>query len=165
MKHILFVCLGNICRSPAAEGVMNHLLARKGLSKKYRVDSAGTAGWHVGELPDGRMRHAAGKRGYELTSRGRQFDPRRDFEKFDVIVAMDDENLREIRAKDPENRYGHKIFKMTDFCRKHQEMEVPDPYYGGQKGFEKVLDILEDACEGLLEWLENGHEFNNHRGN
>ncbi len=153
MKNILFVCLGNICRSPSAEGVMKAILKREGLETTYFVDSAGTGGWHAGERADRRMRKTAAERGYDLTSLARQFDPREDFEKFDAIIGMDDENIRDLRAMDREGRYGHKIFKMTDFCRKCKETSVPDPYYGGLHGFEHVLDILEDACEGLLDWL------------
>jgi len=154
MKNILFVCLGNICRSPSAEGVMKAILKREGLETTYFVDSAGTGGWHVGERADRRMRKTAAERGYDLTSLARQFDPREDFEKFDVIVGMDDENIHDLRAMDREGRYDHKIFKMTDFCQKCAETSVPDPYYGGLHGFEHVLNILEDACEGLLNWLQ-----------
>lgn len=154
MKNILFVCLGNICRSPSAEGVMKAILKREGLETAYLVDSAGTGGWHIGEQADRRMRKTASERGYDLTSLARQFDPREDFQKFDVIVGMDDENIHDLRAMDREGRYDHKIFKMTDFCQKCTATSVPDPYYGGLHGFEHVLDILEDACEGLLNWLQ-----------
>lgn len=155
MKNILFVCLGNICRSPAAEGVMTALVQRAGLAGEIRCDSAGTIGYHAGEPADHRMRHSAAQRGYELTSISRKVDPEVDFEKFDLIVAMDDENLRDLRAMDRDQIYAGKMHKMTDFCRRSKASYVPDPYYGGAQGFENVLDILEDACGGLLEKLRN----------
>ncbi|NUN69794.1 MAG: low molecular weight phosphotyrosine protein phosphatase, partial [Bacteroidetes bacterium] len=138
---------GNICRSPAAEGVMKHLV--KGMD--IEIDSAGTAGYHTGELPDPRMRSHARKRGIELTSRARQFDPSVDFERFDMIIAMDDSNLRDLKGMDRSKQYHGKISKMTDYCRTMDADHVPDPYYGGPEGFDHVLDILEDACAGLLE--------------
>ena len=143
---ILFVCLGNICRSPAAEGVMKSLA--KGLP--IEIQSAGTAGYHIGELPDARMRSHAGKRGYDLISHARQFDPAVDFEKFDRIIAMDGSNLRDLKAMDRNKIFHHKLSLMTDYSQKMDVNEVPDPYYGGPDGFEHVLDILEDACKGLL---------------
>lgn len=147
---ILFVCLGNICRSPAAEGVM------KKLASEYpiQIDSAGTAGYHIGELPDPRMIAHAKKRGYDLTSRARKFDPNKDFEAFDHIIAMDGNNLRDLRAMDKSKRYQNKLSLMTDYAHTMEIDEVPDPYYGGPEGFEHVLDILEDACGGLLEKLK-----------
>ncbi|MFA6469681.1 MAG: low molecular weight protein-tyrosine-phosphatase [Bacteroidota bacterium] len=148
---VLFVCLGNICRSPAAEGVMKKLI--EGLP--FEVASAGTAGYHVGDLPDSRMRVLAGKRGYHLVSRARQFDPAQDFEKYDLIVAMDGSNLHDLKTMDRRHQYGHKLSLMTDYCRVRNEKEVPDPYYGGPEGFDRVLDILEDACAGLLHELQN----------
>ena len=155
MYNILFVCLGNICRSPAAEGVMDTLISRQNPSPQIQVDSAGTAGYHAGEKADRRMRQAASARGIELTSISRQFRGREDFEKFDLIVAMDDENLRDILRLDPPGRYRDKVVKMTDFCRRYNDKYVPDPYYGGPNGFEYVLDLLEDACTGLMEHLKN----------
>ncbi len=151
MKKILFVCLGNICRSPAAEGVFTTLANQAGLD--VEADSAGTAGWHRGEPADARMRAHAQKRGYRLDSRARQFDPSVDFEKFDLILAMDNQNYRDLKAMDRANKYGAKIKKMTDYCRIHNVDAVPDPYYGGTDGFEHVLDILEDACSVLTEQL------------
>lgn len=147
---LLFVCLGNICRSPAAEGVMKK--HSEGLP--IEIDSAGTAGYHIGELPDPRMRNHARKRGYELVSRARQFDPQTDFEAFDMIIAMDDSNLRDLKAMDRTGQYHHKISKMTDHAVSVDADHVPDPYYGGPEGFERVLDILEDACGGLLAKLK-----------
>ncbi len=152
--RILFVCLGNICRSPAAEGVMKALLEKEKLSDRVEVDSAGTSGWHIGELPDSRMRQAARQRGLVLDSRARKIKAPEDFEKFDMIIVMDEENLCDLKALDRNGKYAHKIFKMTDFCRKYQTDEVPDPYYGGYSGFENVLNLLEDAAAGLLDYIK-----------
>jgi protein-tyrosine phosphatase len=146
---ILFVCLGNICRSPSAEGVMKKLV--EGLPIK--VESAGTAGYHIGELPDPRTRSHAAKRGYQLVSRARQFDPGTDFETFDRIIAMDANNLQDLKRMDRTGKYHHKLSIMTDYCSVVDADHVPDPYYGGPEGFERVLDILEDACAGLLKEL------------
>ncbi len=150
-KKILFVCLGNICRSPSAEAVFTGLVHKNGLDDKFEIDSAGTGGWHVGKPADKRMQKHAVKRGYDLTSIGRQFDPDYDFDRFDMIVAMDDENVATLKelARTPNDL--KKIHKMTDFSKEWGYTEVPDPYYGGEEGFELVLDLLEDACEGLLE--------------
>ena len=146
--RVLFVCLGNICRSPTAEGVFRHLVEQSGVD--IDIDSAGTGGWHAGERADARMRRHAAKRGYDLTSRARAFDRRVDFEAFDLIIAMDDANLANLRRQDQHGRYAHKLVKMTDYCSQHPHSEVPDPYYGGAQGFELVLDIIEDAAGGLL---------------
>ena len=143
---ILFVCLGNICRSPAAEGIMKKL--SHGLP--VEIDSAGTAGYHVGDLPDARMRTHARARGYVLDSRARQFDPHSDFDAFDYIIAMDKSNLRDLQSFDRQKQYRDKLSLMTDYCTETEVSEVPDPYYGGSEGFNFVLDILEDACNGLL---------------
>lgn len=154
LKKILFVCLGNICRSPSAEAVMQDLINKKGLQNEIVVDSAGILAWHAGEPADRRMREHGRKRGYNLTSISRQVDPSVDFEKFDYIIGMDHENMRDLRALDRANRYGHKFYSMTGFCRHIPAEVVPDPYYGGEQGFESVLDILEDACAGLLEEIK-----------
>lgn len=146
--RVLFVCLGNICRSPAAEGVMRALVAREGCNE-IEIDSAGTAGWHCGKLPDERMRQAARARGLDLNSRARQVMPD-DLEKFDLVVAMDESNRRDLCSLDPEGRRTSKIRLLCDFCSQHDNREVPDPYYGGAEGFEQVLDLLEDGCAGLL---------------
>ena len=152
-KKILFVCMGNICRSPAAEGIMKKKVEEKGLEKFFHIDSAGTYGYHEGELPDSRMRAHASKRGYNLTSRSRPvtYD---DFHEFDMIIGMDDDNIRNLNRMAPNLESQQKILRMTDFCRLHQNDHVPDPYYGGANGFELVLDLLEDACEGLIEELK-----------
>jgi protein-tyrosine phosphatase len=154
---VLFVCLGNICRSPAAEGVMRRLVEREGLEAVIECDSAGTYGGHAGELPDHRMRRAASARGYDLSHhRARQFRTE-DFDRFDVILTMDDSNYERVHRLAPSQEAVRKIFRMTDFCRRGPDAphpdatHVPDPYYEGAEGFEKVLDLLEDACSGLLE--------------
>lgn len=153
-KKILFVCMGNICRSPAAEEVMRQKVAERGLAECFEIDSAGTYGYHEGELPDHRMRTHASKRSYNLTSRSRPvtYD---DFHHFDVIVGMDDDNIRNLNRMAPDLESQQKICRMTDYCRYHQNDHVPDPYYGGAKGFELVLDLLEDACEGLIDALND----------
>ena len=155
LQHLLFVCLGNICRSPVAEGVFLHLIASEGLEERFVVDSAGTGGWHVGNPADRRMRAAAERRGIHLPSRARQIELA-DFTSFDRILTMDDDNFRNVRslARELGERPAlARIEPMTSHCRQHQAIEVPDPYYGGEQGFEHVLDLLEDACGGLLESL------------
>lgn len=150
-KNILFVCLGNICRSPSAEAVFTGIVNKAGLAEQYNIDSAGTGHWHVGKPADRRMKKHAIQRGYDLTSIGRQFDPDSDFELFDLIVAMDDENVKDLKEMARDEEDIKKIHKMTDFRKEWRYDEVPDPYFGGEEGFELVLDLLEDACEGLLE--------------
>lgn len=152
MKKLLFVCLGNICRSPSAEAVMNHLINEAGLSNQISCDSAGTYGGHAGEPADSRMMRHAVLRGYDLTSRSRQIK-QSDFEEFDLIIGMDSENMRNLHRLDKNNQYSDKIVKMTDYCKRCADTEVPDPYYGGAQGFEHVLDILEDACSELLKTI------------
>ena len=147
---ILFVCLGNICRSPAAEGILKKKLKDKGLEQFYFVDSAGTAGYHEGELPDSRMRMHASRRGYSLDSRSRPVKYN-DFFDFDVIVGMDNNNISNLKRMAPDAESEKKIKRMTDYCRTYMDDHVPDPYYGGDSGFEHVLDLLEDACEGIIE--------------
>ncbi len=154
-KKVLFVCLGNICRSPSAEAVFRSLLEKKQLTDKFIVDSAGTSDWHAGEPADVRMQKHASKRGYTLTSVSRPVIPERDFKKFDYIVAMDRENLDDLKEMAPRSKYLKKLFLMTDFNRKFDYDGVPDPYYGGDEGFELVLDLLEEATEGLLEHIQN----------
>ena len=154
MKRVLFVCLGNICRSPSAEAVMNAKIKSNNLQDEIIIDSAGIISWHAGEQADHRMRSHAVKRGYNLTSRSRQFDPAVDFEKFDYIIGMDHDNMRDLRDMDPNQKYKDKIHLMTGYCQSIPADVVPDPYYGGGQGFENVLDILEDACEGLLKEIK-----------
>jgi len=147
--RVLFVCLGNICRSPAAEGVFLHLLARRGLEGAFRVDSAGTGGWHVGQPADQRMRAAAARRGIELPSRARQLQPA-DLLHFDHVLTMDGDNLAAVLALAQVHPCTARITPITDHCRRLVAHGVPDPYYGGPEGFERVLDLLDDACQGLL---------------
>jgi protein-tyrosine phosphatase len=154
---LLFVCLGNICRSPAAENLMNHLVEAQGLGDRITCDSAGTSGYHIGEPPDRRMTLAARQRGIPMQGAARQFQ-RSDFEHFDWILAMDEDNYDDILRLDPQGQYRHKVRLMCDFCTRSQARSVPDPYYGGPEGFDKVLDLLTDACEGLLAHLKTSPE-------
>lgn len=147
--RVLFVCLGNICRSPAAEGVMRALVEAEGLADRIMIRSAGTAGWHTGKLPDQRMRGAAQNRGYDLSSRARQVNEDA-LRENDLVLVMDKQNLRDVSSIDRTNQFSEKIRLFCDFCSEHEEAEVPDPYYGGAQGFELVLDLLEDGCRGVL---------------
>jgi len=147
MKSVLFVCMGNICRSPTAEGVFRKLVADAGRDAEFQVDSAGTIGYHTGSMADRRMRSAAQERGYLLESRARRIEFA-DFDRFDLIVTMDDENFREVQEMNPET--GARVVSTCDYCEEHDETEVPDPYYGGEAGFHRVIDILEDACGNFL---------------
>jgi len=139
--------MGNICRSPAAEGVFRKVVADAGRDHEFEIDSAGTIGYHAGNPADSRMRAAAARRGYRLDSIARRLATE-DYGRFDLIVAMDDDNYHDIMAGHPGK--GAEVVRMVDFCRAIEAAEVPDPYYGGPSGFERVLDILEDACGGLL---------------
>jgi len=150
-RKILFVCMGNICRSPAAEGIMKKLVKQNNLDDIIEVDSAGTISYHTGEKPDPRMTSFAKKRGYELDSIARHFTPSSDFMKFDYIVTMDDDNYNYVKSFDPFGKYSNKIFRMTSFSKEFDVDEVPDPYYGSSSGFENVLDIIENSTKGLLE--------------
>jgi protein-tyrosine phosphatase len=143
--------MGNICRSPAAEGVFRKVVDDAGRAHEFEIDSAGTIGYHAGNPADSRMRAAAAARGYALESRARRLDPS-DYGRFRLIVAMDDDNYRDILAGHPGE--GAEVVRMVDYCRVIDADEVPDPYYGGPAGFEHVLDILEDACSGLLRRFE-----------
>ena len=142
--RILFVCLGNICRSPTAEGVMRHLLRERGLEDEVEVESAGTGAWHVGSPPDDRATDAARNRGIALEGAARQVRPE-DFEQFDLIVAMDRQNLRDLLDLAPDDEARAKVRLLLD------DADVPDPYYGGGRGFDEVLDLVEEACEQLLD--------------
>ena len=146
---ILFVCMGNICRSPTADGVFRQKVVDNGLSDLVRVDSAGTHNYHPGSPPDGRAQAAAARRGYDLSAlRARQVQAA-DYAAFDLILVMDQDNLAELQENCP-SEFQHKLRLLTEFCQVHQASVVPDPYYGGADGFEQVLDLVEDACEGLL---------------
>jgi protein-tyrosine phosphatase len=150
--RLLFVCLGNICRSPSAENIMNHLIRQRQLDDQVVCDSAGTANYHVGSCPDRRMTQAAKAYGIDLVGRARQFDAA-DFERFDYILAMDRQNYRDILALDPTGHHAGKVRLMCDFCRTHPDQEVPDPYYGGPEGFTCVIELLLDACKGCLDHI------------
>jgi protein-tyrosine phosphatase len=156
--RLLFVCLGNICRSPTAEGVMRALIEREGLAEQIDLDSAGTGAWHVGSSPDRRARSAARGRGIELSGSARQVEPR-DFERFDLLLAMDLENARELRALASDEGERAKVRLLREFdpeSAARGDLEVPDPYYGAAGGFEEVLDLVEAACEGLLAEIRSG---------
>ncbi|MCA9129098.1 MAG: low molecular weight phosphotyrosine protein phosphatase [Planctomycetales bacterium] len=148
MKRVLFVCLGNICRSPAAEGIFQSLVAKRGLENSIGVDSAGTSSYHIGEPADKRMRQAAELRGIELLSRSRMVSPR-DLSQFDLIIAMDRNNYRELEAL-AEGSSG-KVRLLSEYLDENWPRDVPDPYYGGEEGFSKVLDMLEAACPRILD--------------
>ncbi|MDP3481883.1 MAG: low molecular weight protein-tyrosine-phosphatase [Sulfuricella sp.] len=150
MIKVLFVCMGNICRSPTAEGVFRHQVSEADQADVIIIDSAGTHAYHIGSSPDRRAQQAALQRGYDLSSlRGRQVDTR-DFHEFDYILAMDRENLANLfQICPPQEQYKLKLF--MEFSRGFSQREVPDPYYGGNRGFENVLNMVEDAASGLLE--------------
>ncbi len=155
--RVCFVCLGNICRSPTAEGVFRHFVAEAGLSDRIAIDSAGTAAYHEGEDPDRRSSAAARDRGYRLQGPARRFrDP--DFARFEYIVAMDRQNLSDLldRAPDHDARARVRLLRSFD-AESPQDAEVPDPYYGGSDGFERVLDICEAGCRGLLATIRADH--------
>ncbi len=156
--NLLFVCLGNICRSPAAEAAMISILVREGLEGKITVDSAGTSAYHAGEKADRRMREHGSKRGLNLASRSRLFVVE-DFENFDLIIVMDNSNYKNVMSLDSHNKYSHKVVKMTEYCDEHDEKEVPDPYYDGDAGFEKVLDMVTNGCENLLSQIKDKVEL------
>ncbi len=146
---ILLVCMGNICRSPTAEGVLRALVARERLEAHFLIDSAGTHGYHVGEPPDERARKAALRRGYDLSPLRARRVADIDFVRFDRILAMDLENLSLLERACP-NEHRHKLGLFLEYATSFEEREVPDPYYGGGDGFERVLDLVEDAARGLI---------------
>ncbi|KIX67207.1 low molecular weight protein-tyrosine-phosphatase [Burkholderia pseudomallei] len=149
---ICFVCLGNICRSPTAEGVMRHQVAAAGLDGAIEIDSAGTGDWHVGEAPDARAQQAARARGYDLSAlRARQIGDA-DFERFDLVLAMDGANLAALRKRCPP-QYRGKVRLLMEFSGDGSAGDIADPYFGGARGFEQVLDQCEAACRGLLDSL------------
>ncbi|MGA1205404.1 MAG: low molecular weight protein-tyrosine-phosphatase [Opitutales bacterium] len=149
---VLFVCMGNICRSPAAEAVFKEKVKSSGHSERIACDSAGTIGYHAGSPADSRMRAAGSRRGYHLDSISRQVRPE-DLERFDHIIAMDHDNMENLRSMGNVSDGKARLSLMCDYARNHDDRVVPDPYYGGDRGFEHVMDLLEDACQGLLEEL------------
>lgn len=152
-QRILFVCLGNICRSCTAEEIFRTLAAQTGLADHFHADSAGLIDYHEGELPDPRMRQHALRHGYRLTHRSRPITPA-DFDRFDLIVGMDEKNLRRLRSLAPTPADAKKVVGMAGYLRHHSEHRiVPDPYYGGDADFELTIELLEDACQGLLDQL------------
>lgn len=161
---VLFVCFGNICRSPAAEAVFRDVVKKRGVDSKFNIDSAGTIDYHEGNLADPRMRAASKRRGIEITSISRPIRPS-DFRDFDIILAMDKQNREDMleafnrwKLRETLPADAHKKVKlMCSYCKNHGDTEVPDPYYGGPQGFEKVLDLLEDACQSLLETILADH--------
>nr|WP_275540528.1 low molecular weight protein-tyrosine-phosphatase [Sulfurisoma sediminicola] len=150
--RVLFVCMGNICRSPTAEGVVRTLLDRAGLLPEVEIDSAGTHDYHIGKPPDERARTAAAGRGYDLSALRARRVSEFDFVRFDRILAMDRDNLDLLRQACPAE-HRHKLGLFLEYSRKFGEREVPDPYYGGAEGFERVLDLVEDAASGLIDSL------------
>lgn len=150
--------MGNICRSPAAEGIFKKYVDEAKLGGQISIDSAGTIGYHEGELPDARMRKHALNRGYYLDSRARQFNPKKDFNEFDYIITMDNDNYLDITRLDHKGLYRNKIYKMADFISAKNVKEVPDPYYGGADGFEFVIDILEEGSKNLLTKIKDDLE-------
>lgn len=147
---VLFVCLGNICRSPAAHGIFEHVVRENGMEEAFEIDSAGTYSGHRGELPDRRMRNAALYRGYALTHRSRPVSSM-DFLDFDLVVAMDDNNYEDLMHIAPSVEATHKIRKMASYLTTHDISYIPDPYYMGAEGFSLVLDLLEEGCSNLYE--------------
>jgi protein-tyrosine phosphatase len=151
--RILFVCMGNICRSPTAEGVMRRLVSQAGLDDRVEIESAGTGGWHVGEPPDERATLAARRRGVTLSGAAQQVGPD-DFRRFDLLIALDRSVLRELLAIAPDEEAAEKVRLLREFDPAASgDLDVPDPYYGGDRGFETVLDMVEAACRGLLDEL------------
>lgn len=150
--RVLFVCMGNICRSPAAECVFRAKARQRGLDGRIEIDSAGTIGYHAGEPPDSRMSETGRRRGYRIEGQARQVT-KRDLETFDMIIAMDRANLRDLYQLDKDQKYRDKIYLFLDFHTDPPFKEVPDPYYGGPEGFDRVLDLVEGASDGLLDLL------------
>lgn len=148
--RVLFICMGNICRSPAAEIIFRKQVADAGLDATIGIDSAGTIGYHAGKGPDPRMADTLRRRGYPIAGRSRQVTAR-DLAEFDLILAADEENLADLRRLDRPGLHRDKIRLLVDSCVEKEASHVPDPYYGGQQGFEEVADLVEDACAGLLE--------------
>jgi len=160
MLRILFVCLGNICRSPLAEGIFQHLIEKNGLENKIFCDSSGTSGWHIGEPPDARSEHIASQHGINLDHYGRQLEAD-DFDTFDYIIAMDKSNYNHIRAAEGFEKFDEgNLLMMRKFDEIEPNSDVPDPYFGGPDGFENVYKMLHRSCSNLLKYLVEQHELN-----
>lgn len=153
---VLFVCLGNICRSPTAHGIFEGLVKTQGLQQQIEVDSAGTGDWHLGRAPDPRATEHASQRGYDLTHLRARLVTAADFEHFDYVLAMDNENLVNLEMLRPEHYQGH-LGLFLKFSGRADYSEVPDPYFGGDSGFQLVLDLVEEASEGLLRHIKDKH--------
>lgn len=151
--RILFVCLGNICRSPAAEIILRKQVADAGWAEEFEIDSAGTIDHHQGAPPDPRMSESLRQKGFTIQGHSRQIQPD-DLVSFDLIVTMDESNFSDVQSLDKTGRLHSKIRPFVSFCRHHDDLRVPDPYYGGQRGFDHVIRMLEDGCKGILESLK-----------
>ncbi|NLI71806.1 MAG: low molecular weight phosphotyrosine protein phosphatase [Bacteroidales bacterium] len=151
-KSVLFVCLGNICRSPMAQTIFEKIVEDKGAADKFEIDSAGLGDWHTGNKADPRMRSHAEKRGYTITHRARQVQ-KNDFNKFDYIVGMDEQNIRELNNLATSDEHRNKILRMRDFLTQFDSDIIPDPYYGDAEDFEYVIDLLEDSCENFYDFI------------
>ncbi|MFU8849078.1 MAG: low molecular weight protein-tyrosine-phosphatase [Opitutales bacterium] len=149
MHRILFLCMGNICRSPAAHCAFQHMVDQAGLADAFEIESAGTIGFHVGQPPDRRMQQVLRDRGIPIIGHSKQLDSF-DLEHYDLILAMDKDNRDGALALARGDAQRAKVKLFCDYCREHSETEVPDPYYGGEKGFEQVMELIEDGCSGLL---------------
>lgn len=155
MKRVLFVCLGNICRSPTGEAVLNKMIQDQNLAHLLSCESAGTADYHVGEEPDSRTQRHGKKRGYKFESLAQQFNAKKHFEHFDLILCLDRTNLRNVQRLDVDGKYADKIKLLMDFADKNKSAEVPDPYHCDEKVFETVIDFCEEACRGIVLWARS----------
>lgn len=159
MIKVLFVCLGNICRSPLGEGIFRHLVTQAGLSDYFEIDSAGTGDWHIGSEPHADSQRVASERGVDISGqRARQIRPQ-DLATYDYVIAMDSKNLADIRGLDPASTATARIARMLEYAPHLDARDVPDPYFGGPEGFDVVYDMVEDACRGLLERIVAEHKI------
>lgn len=154
--------MGNICRSPAAEGVMKAIVEREGVQDHFIIDSAGIGGWHIGQLPDARMRREGARRGYNFNSHARQLTAD-DFRRFDLILVMDNENMMQARQRCGNPTYYNKIKLLNEYSTYHKAQPIPDPYYGSESAFCYALDLIEEACEGLYKKLKTNNTTTRHK--